>query len=211
MIWWNASELIILINYLKVNIVSLFIFILFILSFCLICDKKFWQYWIDVRSHIALLFTSGFIPLRLRETAKSSAAAEETGRMRRIRTRVRSLKPSRGNAKHVTVLKESERSAVRRAHKACSVRCKARAHVPSNLLFRYSLVAVSSTVPLLFSGLSSCIPNPMPLSFSTAIPRNRRVEWSPSDIRYSIIGDRISLCINPELSFSSFPYWQTPI
>lgn len=33
--------------------------------------------------------------------------------------RVRSLKPSRGNAKHVTVLKESARSEIRRVHKAC--------------------------------------------------------------------------------------------
>lgn len=77
---------------------------------------------------------------------------------------MRSLKPSRGNAKHVTVLKESVRSEVRRVHKACPYHCIARTHVLSNLLFRYSLVPLPVSPPplwlLLFSGLLTCIPNP---------------------------------------------------
>lgn len=101
------------------------------------------------KSHCAP-FHFGVYPLAFaRNIAKSSAAAWENGSgERRIRTesaRVRSLKPSQGDAKHVTVLKESGRSVQRATHKACPICCKTRAHVPSNLLFRYSLVGVSST------------------------------------------------------------------
>jgi len=81
------------------------------------------------------------------------------------------------------------------------VRCISRTHVLSNLLFRYSLVPrLSSAILFLFSELPSCIPNPMSLFSSlTGSSRVRRVEWSPTDIRYSITGHRISLRINYKL------------
>lgn len=129
-------------------------------------------------SRIALLFTSRFISPRLCERLGKKYCSRKNGSGERDTdqvTRVRSLKPSRGNAKHVTVLKESERSELRKVHKACpySARYKARTHVPSNLLFRYSLVS-SSMLPL-FSGLPSCIPNRCLLSssllFSLSLPR----------------------------------------
>lgn len=89
---------------------------------------------------------------------------------------------------------------------------KARTHVPSNLLFRYSLVPVSlfpSDMLLLFSGLPSCIPNRR-CRFPTS-DGGEELGGSCSacrmvtlrDIRYSITGGRVSLRINRKLSSSS--------
>lgn len=91
----------------------------------------------STRNHAALFFAPRFIPLRAWKRKRKIHTKKEGERERKTRqkivqqkerverkgyerrvARVRSLKPSRGNAKHVTVLKESERSKLRTYIKA---------------------------------------------------------------------------------------------
>lgn len=178
-----------------------------------------WQLcnWTDVESHIALLFTSRFISPRLCERLGKKYCSRKNGSGERDTdqvTRVRSLKPSRGNAKHVTVLKESERSELRKVHKACpySARYKARTHVPSNLLFRYSLVSASlpACCPCFLDCLRayltdvsflhlSYFPSPSPAFRANREDSVWRVEWSTfpiSDIRLPVAAFGFALTVN---------------
>lgn len=121
--------------------------------------------------------------------------------------RVRSLKPSRGNAKHVTVLKESARSEVRRVHKACPYA------VQRALTYYRIFYFVIPQSPVSLPLCCSCFLD-YPRAYLTRCPfprasessRVRRVEWSPTDIRYSITGHRVSLRINYKLSSLPTPF-----
>lgn len=100
------------------------------------------------KSHCAP-FHFGVYPLAfVRNIAKSSAAAGRTGRVRRIRME----SGARAKLKAVTGRCQTRHGAERIREigtegniKHVLYPVKALAHVPSNLLFRYSLVAVSST------------------------------------------------------------------
>lgn len=136
----------------------------------------------DAESHLAVPFRLIFLPIRSRARArvrwgrhKKIVHAAKASRAKGIRSGAcAELKAVAGKCqtRHGA---ERISGGYEGVHKACPYATQASAHVLSNLLFRYSSVPrLSSTIlPLLFSELPSCIPNPMSFSSGASGSKSR--------------------------------------